>query len=133
AVVIGQRVLSVRAQLCQGAERNLAGVWDQPTIAKVGSAFQASRKSFAADAFRGVQRELGAYASAWTAMHTEACQATRLRGEQSDELLARRMICLDQRLGEMRALTALFARADAQVVQTSVEAASALPGLEACA
>jgi tetratricopeptide (TPR) repeat protein len=39
-------------------------------------------------------------------MRTQACEATRLRGEQSEALLDLRMACLDRRLQEMGALAA---------------------------
>jgi hypothetical protein len=41
--------------------------------------------------------------------HCRACEATRVRGEQSEELLDRRVECLTQRLRELDALTGLFA------------------------
>ncbi len=77
--------------------------------------------------------ELDARAGAWVAMRTEACEATRVHGHQSDALLDLRMQCLDARLAEMRALTRLLARADAEVVDRAVRAATDLPRLDACA
>src|SRR5207302_2729727 len=133
AVAGGRQIAQHRGQLCKGAEGKLAGVWDPAIEASVKSAFLATGKPFAADAFAGVKRAFGSYASQWTAMHTEACEATRVRGEQSDELLARRMICLDQRLQDVKALAGLFTRADADVVSKAVQASSSLPGLSACA
>ena len=44
-------------------------------------------------------------------MHTEACQATRIRGEQS-ALLDVRMQCLERRLTDPAALTQLLLRAE---------------------
>ena len=72
------------------------------------------------------------YAGDWVAARREACEATHVRGEQSEQLLDLRMQCLERRLGELRALTELFAaQADAEVVDKAVQAAagpgSALP------
>src|SRR5207244_4203421 len=106
---------------------------DEPVRAAVEHAFGAAGKPFAAIAYRGVSRAIDRYAADWIAMHTEACEATRIRGEQSDEVLSLRMVCLDWRLAELKALTALFAQADAAVVEKSVEAAQALTSLAGCA
>ena len=65
-------------------------------------------------------------------MRREACEATRLRGEQSEDLLDRRMFCLDQRLREVGALTDLFTHADAKIVEKAVDAMNALPDLSGC-
>ena len=46
----------------------------------------------------------------WLAMYRDACLASA-RGEQSPDLLDRRMACLDRRLAQMRARTALLRRA----------------------
>jgi hypothetical protein len=66
-------------------------------------------------------------------MHTDACEATRVRGEQSDELLSLRMLCLDRRLTEVRTLTGLLAAADADGVTKAVDAALGLTSVAACA
>jgi hypothetical protein len=52
------------------------------------------------------------YSGRWVAMHGDACAATRVRGEESEALLDRRMLCLDARLADVRALTGRFAAAD---------------------
>lgn len=122
-----------RAQLCRGAEGRLAGVWDAERKQAVQAAFLATGAPYAAAAAASVERSVEAYTRGWAQMHRDACEATRLRGEQSEELLDRRMFCLDRRLGELAALLDLFARADPQVVQTAVEAAGTLPDLASCA
>src|SRR5262249_24050981 len=63
---------------------------------------------------------------------TEACEATYVRAEQSAAACELRALCLEQRLSEAKALTALFARADAQVVQGAVKAIQALSSLKTC-
>ena len=61
-------------------------------------------KPYAADAFAAVTRALDGYRCAWVAMHTDACEATRVRGKQSAELLDLRMECLQRRLDDVRAM-----------------------------
>jgi tetratricopeptide (TPR) repeat protein/tRNA A-37 threonylcarbamoyl transferase component Bud32 len=138
-VLLGAGVLGFRsarrqsAALCRGAETQLASIWNPEHKQAVHAAFAATGKPYAEDAFHGVERALDAYASAWMKMHTDACEATRVRGEQSEELLDLRMECLGKRREDMGALVDLFTRADAQVAEKAIEAAHALGGLEGCA
>src|SRR5262249_6870914 len=79
-----QRLHARQALLCQGAERKLAGVWDGERRRKMEQAFLSTGKPYAAFALEATARELDTYAARWVAMHREACEATRLRGEQSE-------------------------------------------------
>ncbi len=121
-----------RAQLCGGAEEKLAGVWDGAAKRAVHAGFLATRLPFAEGVWQGVERGIDHYARDWTEARRRACEATRRRGEQSEDLLDRKMFCLDQRLREVGALTDLFTRADAKVVERAVDAVNALPDLSAC-
>ncbi len=122
-----------RGQICGGSEEKLAGVWDPAAKDQIRKVFLATRAPFAAGAWKGVEPILDGYVPSWSGMRREACEATRVRGEQSEDLLDRRMLCLDQRLDEVRALTGMFERADAEVVEKAVRAASDLGRLERCA
>ena len=66
-------------------------------------------------------------------MSVGACEATRLRGEQSDDLLDLRMSCLRTRLVELRTLGELLVHADAELVLRSVTAAGSLAPIDDCA
>ncbi|MBI2894322.1 MAG: serine/threonine protein kinase [Deltaproteobacteria bacterium] len=118
--------------VCRGAERKLRGIWDGPTRASVHRAFMATRASYAADAWRTVERALNRRADAWVQAHTEACEATQVRGEASEDMLDRRMVCLARQLHEMDALTSLFARADSDVVERAPESAQRLSSPNRC-
>jgi serine/threonine protein kinase/Tfp pilus assembly protein PilF len=118
---------------CAGAERRLAGVWDDSRRAGVRAAFRATGRPYAEAALATVERVFDGYARAWTAMHTDACEATQVRGEQSQELLDLRMTCLADRLTQLKTLSDLYAAADANVVERAPESAQSLPGLELCA
>ncbi len=121
-------------RLCAGAAEHLIGTWDQETKQKTQAAFLASGRPYAKDTFGRVEKILDQLGHDWTAMRTEACQATHLRGEQSESLLDRRMQCLDRRLGEMQALSGLFTRhPDAEVVDQAVQSAHDLADLSRCA
>jgi tetratricopeptide (TPR) repeat protein len=122
-----------RLAVCRGAERKLSGIWDGTRKAQVKSAFERTGKPYAPDAWRAVERALDVYARGWVEMRTDACEATHLRGEQSEEMLDRRVECLDAHLRQLSALTKLFSEADGDVVSRSVEASLALPGHAECA
>lgn len=121
-----------RQQVCGGSEEKLAGIWDAPAKEEVRRAFLATRVPFAASAWKGAEPLLDSYFRGWAGMRREACEATRVRGEQSEDLLDRRMLCLDQRLRDAGALTDLFRHADAEVVEKAVSAVSALPAVAGC-
>jgi tetratricopeptide (TPR) repeat protein len=122
-----------RGELCRGADRKLAGVWDAGRRSAVEAAFRATQLPYADSAFRGAERVLDDYVQRWIAMRTDACEATRVRGEQSEELLDLRMQCLDRRLQDVKAQVDVFSAADAKVVERAVPAAFALSTLDSCA
>jgi tetratricopeptide (TPR) repeat protein len=66
-------------------------------------------------------------------MHSDACRATHVRGEQSQVLLERRMQCLDRHLEELRALSQLLTRADTAIARQALAAANDLSPLAGCA
>ncbi len=121
------------ASPCAGGEQRLAGVWDAPAKRAIHAAFIASRRSYAEDTFARVATLLDGRAAAWVAMRDDTCEATEIRHEQSSALLDLRMECLDQRLGELRAMTALFARGGPEIVDKAVPATFRLGELAPCA
>jgi hypothetical protein len=44
-----------------------------------------------------VEQRLDDYTDVWAQQHTEVCEATRARGEQSEEQMSLRMRCLAER------------------------------------
>jgi tetratricopeptide (TPR) repeat protein/predicted Ser/Thr protein kinase len=129
---IGYRQAYRHSQVCKGAEKKLAGVWDDNTKRVVSAALLATGKPYASDAVRGVQKALDAYTQSWAAMHTEACEATWIRGEQSEELLDLRMDCLSQRRDELQSLVQLLSKADAKLAEGAVQASQRLGNLDIC-
>ncbi len=118
------------ALICRGAERKLDGIWDAPRKQRIEAAFTANA---GLSSWNSVRSTLDKYAADWVAMYTDACEATHVRGEQSEHALDLRMDCLDQRRTELAALTEVLARADAQVVPHAADAARELSSLRTCA
>jgi tetratricopeptide (TPR) repeat protein len=132
-VVAVRRATSARAELCSGAERKLAGIWDADRRRAVEEAFANTGVAYAPITFASVAARFDEYGAAWVVARTDACQATRIRGEQSEDLLDARMACLDDRLGQLASLAELFGHADASVVAKAASAVGELPSMRGCA
>jgi tetratricopeptide (TPR) repeat protein len=130
---VAYRLLSDRRLLCAAGPSKWAEAWNPGRARAVERAFAATGKPYAPAAAAEVSRALAAFGRAWTAMHREACEATRRRGEQSEDLLERRMLCLDARLRDVRALGDRFAAADPEVVERAPRAVHQLGDLATCA
>jgi tetratricopeptide (TPR) repeat protein len=124
---------SAASELCTGVERRLEGVWDTPAREAVHAAFGKSKRPFALQAMVALEKTLDRYATEWTVAATDNCTATRIRGEQSDEVLALREECLEQRLGELQALARAIAKADDVTVDRAANAEAALEPVARCA
>lgn len=132
-LIAGVRWIEDRdSALCASAEQHWNGVWDETRKNTIADAFESTGQTYAGTSWSMVARELDRYSTDWSHVHVEACTATRLRGEQSEELLDRRMLCLDRRLQEARALTDIFVTADVQTVSEAVTAVQNLPRVAAC-
>ncbi len=121
-----------KGRMCQGAEAALVGSWDDARKAEVDAALHSTGAPFADDAARAVRRALDAYAAEWTAARTDACVATRVRGDQSDQVFTLRTRCLDDRLEHLRALSDVLAHADRGATENAARAVTELPPIKAC-
>jgi tetratricopeptide (TPR) repeat protein len=123
-----------RPSYCAAAGQDAARVWSPARAAELRTAFQATGRAHAETSATFVASVLDRRVADWTAMRTQACEATRVRGEQSEALLDRRMACLDRHLGEVEALVgALTASPAPEVVDRAVRAVLRLRPLDECA
>ena len=120
------------APVCAGAEAKLAGIWDDTLRQAMATSFAATALPYAHDARIAAEQSLDRYAQHWVHRHTQICEATRVRGDQSEALMDLRIGCLDGGLRRVGALTQLFAAADAEVVEHAAQSAQALPLLDEC-
>ena len=118
-------------EICSGS-RAFGEVWGDDARSAVRSHFASFEAPFADSAFAAVDRDLTDYGRRWADRRTRACEETRVRGTQSEELLDRRMVCLDERLGDVRALVAALERTDRAGMAHLDQAAGRLPALAAC-
>ncbi len=122
-----------RGRPCNGAADKLTGVWDETRREQVSAAFAAVMRSYAAAAETRAVSALDTYASQWAAMHTDACEATTVRVEQSPALMDLRMGCLHRAAMSLEAVVDVLAHADAAVVQRADEVVREIPPLARCA
>jgi tetratricopeptide (TPR) repeat protein/tRNA A-37 threonylcarbamoyl transferase component Bud32 len=127
-----QQTAQSRALLCTGAEQKLAGIWDQASRKRVTDSLVATGQPQAAEVASRVSSMLDEYARGWVEASTEACRATRLRGEQTEALMSLRVVCLERRLHDLKAVTGVLATADAELVGKASDTISLLPSVRGC-
>ncbi|MDB4965395.1 MAG: serine/threonine kinase family protein [Myxococcales bacterium] len=131
--LVQREVTRRQLKVCHGGESKLAGAWDGSRRGEVERMFAASGRPTAAAAFRNVTSALDEWSRDWLRAHEDTCAATRLRGEQSAEMLDLRMACLDRSLAEARALVDVLGHADGAVVDRAAAAARSLEPASSCA
>jgi len=129
---VGRSILGAERP-CHGGPRLLATTWDDARRESVRTALASAGTPYAGATADGAVRALDGYAAGWLGQYAEACEATRVRGEQSEAALDLRSGCLQRRLRDMGALADLFQRAPGLVSERAVQAAYALPPLRECA
>ncbi|WP_224250060.1 tetratricopeptide repeat protein [Hyalangium gracile] len=122
-----------QALVCSGAEQKLAGIWDAAVRKQVTDGLVATGNPQAADVATRVTGLLDGYTRDWVEASTEACRATRIRGEQTEALLSLRVVCLERRLKDVKAVTGLLASADPELLPKAADTVSLLPSLQGCA
>ena len=133
ALAVAWTASQSRTAPCGDASPRLAGVWDAGRRQAVREAFENADATLGTDTFARVAGALDDYTGRWLEMHREACEATRVRGEQSERMLDLRMVCLDGRLAEVGALTRVLADADSRVLLEAVSSTRQLSSLRGCA
>ncbi len=116
AVVVAGRPESV----CTGSRQQASTIWHDSRRGAALQAFRRTAKPFAMDVFVHTSEVIDRWEDQWADAHQDACEATRVRGDQSDEVLSLRMACLDRRLRQASAFTARLTHADAEVVESAL-------------
>ncbi len=122
------------SRLCKGADQKISAAWSDGKRVRIKTAFLTGGRAHEQDAFARVENLLDKYRDDWVRMSTEACEAAQLHGTQSLKMMDLRMACLQRRMGEMRALTELFAKApDPELINKAVQATMSLGKISRCA
>jgi tetratricopeptide (TPR) repeat protein len=135
AVQVSRRSRAV----CSAGPERLGGAWE--ATERAGSSSRRERMRAAvlksgtaepAQTWERISSLLDRYGAKWVAAYRDACEATHVRGEQSEGVLDLRMACLNDNLDSARALTDLVAAGDRGVIDHAVEAAASLEDLTSC-
>ncbi len=121
-----------RRQLCVGGPARFAEVWNDQRSEALAGYFAEVAGRFGAETAAAVAARLDGYGDSWAGVYRTACEATRLRGEQSAALLDRQMACLDRRLREVDHLLALLEGADRDLVAAAFDAVIGLRSPAVC-
>jgi tetratricopeptide (TPR) repeat protein len=117
---------------CQSSPARFAEVWNADLRKDIESAFTSTALPYASDSWKRVDQQLSSYSDEWITTHTEACAATMIRQEQSEQLMDLRMACLESRRLAFSTLVEALGAADVGVLERAVEAAGELPELAQC-
>ena len=119
-------------ELC-GEDDTLTSSWNTNTRHQLRQALTEPGQSEASVNAATVLRRLDAYKEQWQIERRNACEATRVRQEQSEALMDARMRCLDGRAQEFSALLRVLLSGDAEVLRRAVPAIGELPEIGRCA
>ncbi len=119
-------------QRCSGAAAQLEGIWDDARRQEVRATILGTELPYAPDAWAHVEARLDDYAAAWTDKHTEVCEATTVREEQSKEAMDLRMSCLRERKTALEAAVSVLSRAETPQIERSTQLIASLPELTRC-
>ncbi|MEM9462791.1 MAG: serine/threonine-protein kinase [Myxococcota bacterium] len=127
----GQLYRAEVEQRCGGAQAQLRGIWDDDRQRKVEAALLGTGRPHAAGSWARIEPRLGDYAATWIEQYTDACEATAVRREQSEEVMELRMSCLRRRRAALEATVNVLTEAEAmgQAVPLVVD----LPRVADCA
>src|SRR5690606_18706088 len=121
AMVLGTGVLALglsrtlapeAAEPCTGSADAWARSWTEDTRAAMTASMVATGKPTASDVAQRVGDAIDDYGARWIEAHHDACMATHVRRELSEESLDLRMACLDGRRAHVDALVTSLTHAD---------------------
>ena len=117
---------------CDEQSDLLIGVWDPPQRQRLHDKLVASGRPHAEDTWTGVEAALDDWTAEWLDYRLRACKATRVRKEDSEELLVQRNACLDAHLGLLAAYGRVYAEPTGPMVDRAYSVATSLPRPRTC-
>ncbi|MCP3097867.1 tetratricopeptide repeat protein [Myxococcus sp. K15C18031901] len=127
--LIAYGVTHRREARCEQEADKLAAVWSPTRREKARAAFLATGSPYATAAWERIASALDDYAAQWHTLRTEACLAAN---HDAPERTWQTTACLDTRLWQLAAMTAVLEQADVQTVQNAPQMAVSLEGLTSC-
>ena len=129
---LGFAANAVQDDPCAGAGERVQAVWSPERRAALAQT-TAGEAAYAAATWQRVDSHLDGYAREWADAARDACVATYVRGEASEELLDRRGACLSTRLRALDAVLGAFEGLGAAALDRAVETLAGLPSIAPCA
>lgn len=117
---------------CAGVGDPFLGTWSAEAQRRVSSAFEATGKPFAREAFKALDRALTGYSEGAARTAQTTCAAARIQHQASEEVYARQAACLGQRERELKAFVELLAHADAETLALASTATDRLAPIADC-
>src|SRR5262249_54593199 len=105
AVAVGVGMRSHRARLCEQTVARVDPAWSTARREAVRAAFLTTRRGEAETTFSKLASQLDRYAGELKLAEVNACEATRLRGEESEATMGLRVECLQRRIDLLKTLT----------------------------
>jgi eukaryotic-like serine/threonine-protein kinase len=117
---------------CDRAQEDVDEVWNGDRRDAVLRAFAATERSYAGDTAQRVTEAIDDWTERWIDRHTDACESTHVRHEQSLASMELRMRCLDQQRKQLDTHVTLLEEADADLVGRAAAATAELGRPETC-
>jgi serine/threonine protein kinase/tetratricopeptide (TPR) repeat protein len=122
-----------RASVCAFDPNELSSTWSPSIRAEIRRAFAATSIVDANDIAARATDRVDEVARKWSDARVEVCRAFRVQKREPEDSYRLRTDCLDRQRAEIRAATALFVKADQQVVKNAIDVAYSLPDVTFCA
>ncbi|MCE9574827.1 MAG: protein kinase [Deltaproteobacteria bacterium] len=121
------------APTCDGGAARVEAIWNPGVQAAIRGGAAAQPVPWARTAATAFVDRVDGWTRGWRDMHRSACEATRIRGEQSPEAMDLRMACLDRELRALGALITVVRQGDREALRNAGTAIDELPAVAACA
>lgn len=118
---------------CTGAAAKIESLWTPQRAAEIRDSVVLPDVPFTAEAWRTFEAGIEAYTVDWISMHTETCEATVVRKEQSSDAMDLRMACLGRARQALASTLSAFEGADRDVLVRTHRLVGGLPRLGECA
>lgn len=135
-VLVGSGAIAAGARRgpdpCESAGAAIEATWNDAKRVALESAISAVPVPYAAEAATHASATLADYAASWSERRVAACEDHRIAAVPSDDLHARRSLCLDERLYAFDAIVAGLLEPDARTLAGLPNLLSSLPDLSLC-
>ena len=117
---------------CEAGAAELADVWDAARRDQIAARLRDATPERVSHTATAVTASLQGLADSWLAARREACEATQVRGDETEVEMDERLRCLIRSRRKFGAVVDLLAHGDASVLDRAVTLVDSLPHANAC-